>query len=305
MKTERHDCSFCDKQLYRQFLGAHYVKFHLPELKKNLSRYLKTPTPHFPLSLSVNNKYVCMCCYDVQTQKARAEKHAENNPECSYEKQLQALWLLLEIEPPEKPKIVVTSSHSREKTQLAEAKESETEYFNKYSKCILTIENLQAQNKLLQEQVQKLREDSTDALKAKMKLDETRHHHEKSILEDKIQMLLEFLPKESKSRYERIGKDAVQEEKNEIKKLEKICTGFTVPVKPKVVKPIRELTTKPKFDKCSFCESCNKNVDEADDGGYLLRVCMNCSKETCKDCRTFKKGEKAYCSRNCKDEANA
>lgn len=303
MKTERHDCSFCEKQLYRQFLGPHYVKFHLQELKKNLSRYLKTPTPHFPLSLSVNNKYICICCYDVQTQKARAEKHAEQNPECSYEKQLQALWLLLEIEPPEKPKIVVTSSHTREKTQLAEAKESETEYFNKYSKCVLTIENLQAQNKLLQEQNAKLREQSTHALEAKNKLFLAASFDIIENYKARNEMLIDFLPKSSVDRFN-VTKKLQAEDENKLVALlmdvKQYHPNFTIPThldytkmnNEPVVEPTPEQTVEPtpepiviksviatkpvvkKQQNC--CEKCSTSNEFTD-----LTTCTLCKSKQC------------------------
>ena len=173
MKPEPHDCKFCEKQLYRRYLGQHYVKCHMEELIKDLVRYKNTKAPHFPLSLSVNNKFICLCCYDVQTQKARAEKHAEQNPACSFENQLRALWVLLDMEPPQNAKLVVTTSYSREKTLLTEAKKSEDEYYKLYIKSKENGEKLQAQNVALKLQLDKLRENSTNATESKNKLVQT------------------------------------------------------------------------------------------------------------------------------------
>jgi hypothetical protein len=100
------DCSYCDgKDIKRDNIGKHLMKFHKDKLKDNFTAYLNNPNWNQPF-VNTNNKlytfcFVCNLCHLTASNKPSkpAIKHMTGN--CSYENQYNQLKLFLEDKKPE------------------------------------------------------------------------------------------------------------------------------------------------------------------------------------------------------------
>ena len=171
MKTPTHNCNHCDKSIFRTRLGNHYFNHHREIIKQKLAPYKNGGTPSFPLKLE--SFYMCLCCHELWTQHQRAVNHATSKPECSFENQTKALWLLLEIDEPKNLSITVKNSLTYESLQVTDVKKELTD--NETLLLQLQAENLklQAENNKLKE---RLKTEGKNQLESKLKLIETSAH---------------------------------------------------------------------------------------------------------------------------------
>jgi len=89
---KQHSCPYCTETFAKNRLGAHIFKAHKDAVVTKLKPYATIATPTVPLSIGGAGLYFCGSCHDVWEHEGRAIAHKDSHNECSWDRQLTALY---------------------------------------------------------------------------------------------------------------------------------------------------------------------------------------------------------------------
>jgi hypothetical protein len=90
--NKKHSCPYCTETFAKNRLGAHIFKAHKDVVVAKLKPYSTIVTPTVPLSIGGAGLYFCGSCHDVWEHEGRAIAHKDSHDDCSWDRQLTALY---------------------------------------------------------------------------------------------------------------------------------------------------------------------------------------------------------------------